>query len=86
MSLAECESSTELAKGSTSLALITCMQLHIFGAVSEDNLLWSRHLEHFCERDFRQGELFNSVASEPVLGSPLGEVCRSSYAELSARW
>jgi len=68
-SLGACtEAQLELAKGSTSTALVAAMQLHLFGHALETGS-WGDLMEEFCERA-AQGELFNSAASEPTLGSP----------------
>lgn len=68
--LRECvESQIALAQGSTSTAMVATMQLHLFGNAAE-NRPWPESIwETFC-RLAVQGDLFNSVASEPLLGSP----------------
>lgn len=57
-----------LAGGSTSAALVAAMQLNLFGNGLETGS-FGNHTEDFCARAVR-GELFNSAASEPQLGSP----------------
>lgn len=68
--LRECaEAQIALAHGSTSTAMVATMQLHLFGNAAE-NRPWPDSIwETFC-RLAMQGDLFNSVASEPLLGSP----------------
>ena len=55
-----------LAQGSTSTALVVAMQVNLFGHL---DYAWGEHTERFCRRAVA-GELFNSAASEPQLGSP----------------
>jgi len=57
-----------LAHGSTSAALVAAMQINLFGHTLETDA-WGEHTETFCRRAVA-GELFNSAASEPQLGSP----------------
>jgi alkylation response protein AidB-like acyl-CoA dehydrogenase len=57
-----------LAGGSTSTALVAAMQYNLFGSSLETDS-FGEHTEDFCARAVR-GELFNSAASEPQLGSP----------------
>ncbi len=57
-----------LAQGSTSAALVTAMQFNLFGHGLETDA-WGAHTETFCRRAVA-GDLFNSAASEPQLGSP----------------
>ena len=59
----------ELAQGSGSLALVAGMQLHVFGHALA-NASWPDDIvERFCTAA-AAGGLFNSVATEPDLGSP----------------
>ena len=59
----------ELAQGSASTAMVAGMHLHLFGNVSE-NRPWPEPIfERIC-RDAVAGGLFNTLASEPALGSP----------------
>ena len=68
--LKECvEVLLELAKGSTSTALVAAMPLHIFGHARETQPWPEETFAHFCEEATR-GKMFNSAASEPKLGSP----------------
>ena len=55
-----------LAQGSTSTALVVAMQVNLFGHL---DYAWGEHTRAFCKRAV-VGELFNSAASEPQLGSP----------------
>ena len=68
--LRECiEAHLELAKGSGSTALVAGMQLQLFGG-ARDNHPWSEETyERFC-REAAAGGLFNSVSTEPQMGSP----------------
>jgi alkylation response protein AidB-like acyl-CoA dehydrogenase len=68
--LRECvEAQIALAQGSASTAMVVTMQLHLFGNAAE-NAPWPASVwADFCQRAVR-GEIFNSVASEPQLGSP----------------
>jgi len=71
LSLRACvEAQLELAQGSGSTALVAAMQLQVFGN-ARLNRPWSEALyERFCHAVVEQGALFNSVASEPEIGSP----------------
>lgn len=60
----------ELAQGSTSTALIAAMQLHVFGNESEQRIWPEARFAEFCRAAVEEDALFNSVASEPVMGSP----------------
>ena len=83
LSLRAClEAQLELAQGSGSTALVAAMQLQIFGnarlvqrashgAATQDRRPWSETTyERFCREVVENGALFNSVASEPEIGSP----------------
>ncbi len=59
----------ELAQGSASTALVAAMQMQIFGHAQDVGHWAEDRFEHFCRAAVR-GELFNSAASEPALGSP----------------
>lgn len=59
----------ELAQGSASTALVAGMQVHIFGHQREVRTWDEAWYERFC-RAAAEGALFNSLASEPALGSP----------------
>ncbi len=64
------EAQLELAQGNASTAMVTTMQLHVFGHAAETRP-WSEAIfEKFCRMAVQDGALFNSVASEPQLGSP----------------
>ena len=64
------EAQLELAQGSGSTALVAAMQLQVFGN-ARLNRPWSEPLyERLCREVVEQGALFNSVASEPEIGSP----------------
>ena len=70
LSLRDCVAAqVELAQGSASTALVAGMQVHIFGNQRE-TLTWRESwYTKFCEMA-ANGYLFNSVASEPAMGSP----------------
>lgn len=59
----------ELARGSTSTALVAAMQLHLFGH-AEETRPWTEETRERLSRLAVGGALLNSVASEPELGSP----------------
>ncbi|MCL4265721.1 MAG: acyl-CoA/acyl-ACP dehydrogenase [Anaerolineae bacterium] len=59
----------ELAQGSASTALVAGMQVHIFGHQREVRSWDEAWYERFC-RAVAEGALFNSLASEPEMGSP----------------
>jgi alkylation response protein AidB-like acyl-CoA dehydrogenase len=63
------EAQMELAKGSASSALVAGMHIHLMGNVSE-NRPWPERMYERLAHEAVSGGLFNSVASEPVLGSP----------------
>lgn len=84
LSLGDCTAAQlELAKGSTSSALIACMQLHIFGSSRENDPFNNDIFEQFCALAV-QGETFNFVSSEPTLGSPSRGGLPETHAELSS--
>jgi len=74
------EAQIELAQGSASTAMVAAMQLHIFGHAQETRLWPDDIFAEFCARAVR-GEIFNSVASEPLLGSPSRGGLPETYAE-----
>ncbi|MGQ0604632.1 MAG: acyl-CoA dehydrogenase family protein [Anaerolineales bacterium] len=79
--LRECaEAQIALAQGSTSTAMVATMQLHIFGHANESRPWPEPIWAMFC-RLAVQGELFNSVASEPLLGSPSRGGLPETWAE-----
>lgn len=70
LSLRECVAAQiELAQGSPSTAMVAGMQLHIFGHQRESRTWREEKYEAFCLAA-ANGSLFNSLASEPELGSP----------------
>lgn len=70
LSLYDCVAAQlELAQGSAASALVAGMQVHIFGHQREVRSWDETWYEQFC-REAAQGALFNSIASEPVMGSP----------------
>lgn len=70
LSLVDCVAAQmELAQGSASTALVAGMQVHIFGHQREVRSWDEAWYERFC-RAAAEGALFNSLASEPALGSP----------------
>ncbi len=71
LSLADClAAQLELAQGSPSSALVAGMQLHVFGHEREVRAWDEAVFARFCQAAVTEGALFNSVASEPALGSP----------------
>lgn len=79
--LRECmEAQIELAQGSASTAMVAAMQLHVFGHARETRPWPENSFVEFCARAVR-GEIFNSVASEPLLGSPSRGGLPETYAE-----
>lgn len=70
LSLRDCVAAQlALAQGSTSTAIVAGMQVHIFGHEREVRNWDDAWYETFC-RLAANGALFNSIASEPALGSP----------------
>jgi alkylation response protein AidB-like acyl-CoA dehydrogenase len=70
LSLKECVAAhLELAQGSTSTAIVAGMPVHIFGHQREVRSWDAVWYEQFC-RLAASGSLFNSIASEPAMGSP----------------
>ena len=70
LSLRDCMAAQlALALGSTSTAIVAGMQVHIFGHQREVRTWDEDWYEQFC-RLAANGALFNSIASEPALGSP----------------
>jgi alkylation response protein AidB-like acyl-CoA dehydrogenase len=70
LSLRDCVAAQlALAQGSTSTAIVAGMQVHIFGHEREVRHWDDAWYETFC-RLAANGALFNSIASEPALGSP----------------
>ncbi len=70
----------ELAKGSGSTALVVGMTVHTFGnAIGNQN--WSPALTERFVTALQAGAIFNSVASEPQLGSPSRGGLPQTYAE-----
>jgi len=70
LTLRQClDAHLELAKGSTSTALVAAMHLHTLGHASETRP-WDEDAFAAICRAAATGELVNAVASEPKLGSP----------------
>lgn len=70
LTLRQClDAHLELAKGSTSTALVAAMHLHTLGHASETRPWDEDAFAAICQAAAR-GELVNAVASEPRLGSP----------------
>ncbi|MCB9009807.1 MAG: acyl-CoA/acyl-ACP dehydrogenase, partial [Ardenticatenaceae bacterium] len=70
LSLRDCVAAQlALAQGSTSTAIVAGMQVHIFGHEREICAWDDGWYETFC-RLAANGALFNSIASEPAMGSP----------------
>ena len=70
LSLRDCVAAQlELAQGSPSTAMVAGMQLHIFGHQRESRTWREEKYGEFCLAA-ATGSLFNSLASEPELGSP----------------
>ncbi|MEM7112893.1 MAG: acyl-CoA dehydrogenase family protein [Chloroflexota bacterium] len=59
-----------LAQGSTSTAMVAGMQVHIFGHQRESRSWNLSSYEQFCVEAATAGGIFNSIASEPAMGSP----------------
>ncbi|MCA9940976.1 MAG: hypothetical protein KC418_20195, partial [Anaerolineales bacterium] len=53
-----------------STALVAGMQMHVFGHEREVRAWREADFANFCRLAVHEGALFNSVASEPALGSP----------------
>ncbi|RMF40007.1 MAG: acyl-CoA dehydrogenase [Anaerolineae bacterium] len=71
LSLRECAAAqVELARGSAATALVAAMQIQVFGHAREMRTWPEDAFARFCQAAVREGALFNSVASEPDLGSP----------------
>ncbi len=71
LSLRECaEAQIELARGSASTAMVAAMQLQVFGHARETRPWPEAVFVQFCRAAARRGAFFNSVASEPEMGSP----------------
>lgn len=69
-SLPDCvHTQTQLGQASASTALVAAMPVQVFGHAREA-ALWPSDLAEALYRAAAQGGLFNSVASEPALGSP----------------
>lgn len=69
----------EIAKGSASTAMVAGMQLHMFGNLRENRPWQENKFEHWSHIA-SAGGLFNTVASEPSLGSPSRGGAFESYA------
>lgn len=83
LSLADClAAQLELAQGSPSSALVAGMQLHIFGHEREVRAWDEAVFARFCQAAVAEGALFNSVASEPALGSPSRGGAFQTHADL----
>lgn len=71
LSLADCVAAQiELAQGSGSTALVAAMQLQVFGNARELRSWTEPVFAELCRLAVQEGALFNSVASEPEMGSP----------------
>lgn len=69
-SLADCVAAhIELSQGSASTGLVAAMQLQVFGHQRETRTWRDDAYERLC-REAASGGLFNSIASEPKMGSP----------------
>lgn len=90
LSLADClAAQLELAQGSPSSALVAGMQLHIFGHEREVRAWDEAVFAQFCQAAVSAGAMFNSVASEPALGSPSRGGAFQTHADLTpdgANW
>lgn len=60
----------ELARGSGASAMVAGMPMQVFGHAREVKQWSADTFEWFCRAVVEEGALFNSVASEPQLGSP----------------
>lgn len=71
LSLKDCLAAhLELAQGSASTAMVAGMPLHIFGHATEIRQWPEETFAWFCREVVEHQAIFNSVASEPQLGSP----------------
>ena len=83
LSLRECtQAQLELAQGSASTTLVTAMQLQIFGAARDCKTWTDDTYEQFCHEAVN-GAIFNSVATEPELGSPSRGAMFKSTAQIT---
>jgi alkylation response protein AidB-like acyl-CoA dehydrogenase len=81
LSLGECvEAHLELAQGSTSTALVAAMPIILFGNAREMQPWPEPALRRLCLATVTEGALVNSVASEPLLGSPSRGGLPATYA------
>lgn len=60
----------EVAQGNPSTALVAGMQMQVFGHESEIRSWRPEKFEEFCHASVHENALFNSIATEPALGSP----------------
>jgi alkylation response protein AidB-like acyl-CoA dehydrogenase len=71
LSLHDCvQAHLQVAQGSASTAMFAGMTMHIFGDAREQRYWDDAVLERFSRAVSDDGAIFNSVASEPALGSP----------------
>jgi len=75
----------ELARGSGASAMVAGMPMQVFGHAREIDQWPAETFEWFCRAVVQEGALFNSVASEPQLGSPsrggLPDTCAVSHPD-----
>lgn len=82
LGLGECVAAQlELAQGSGSTAMVAAMQTHVFGNAAETNAWTTPYLERLSRLAVDEGALVNSIASEPVMGSPSRGGRFHTYAE-----
>lgn len=88
LSLVECvEAQLELAQGSASSALVAAMPLQIFGYECEVESWPEETFERLCRLVVEEGALVNSLASEPLLGSPSrGQIFQTTADRLPDGW
>lgn len=77
----------KLAEGSGSTAIVAGMPIHIFGHARETSRWEEETYAGFCQEVVKNNAIFNSVASEPQLGSPSrGGLPQSTAAQHPEGW
>lgn len=74
----------KLAQGSGSTAMVAAMTVHMFGHASEVRRWPEKTFAWFCQEIVENQAIFNSVASEPEMGSPSRGGLPASSAESQA--
>lgn len=76
-----------VAQGSPATAMVAGMTLHLFGHARETHPWPEPMFARFCRAVVEEGALFNSVASEPVLGSPSrGQIFQTTARRTEEGW